>query len=174
MEIFHIWRNDAEVRLAFLFHLKNLPLTNKLATVLHQFFCHDLVPMMRDLDCCIKPKVSSTSQTFSVELWSLVCGGQTKSEMMSHDPWTTLSQSELDKSWYCICPLQSGKKKIYWWKNLIDGKLLISGFLTATQMFSLGSLTSLWIVRVELLLLHCQTLPSVLLLICFYLISSDV
>ena len=46
-------------------------------------------------------------------------------KMMSHAPWTTLSQFEPDESWHFslgICPCHQGRK-LHWWKK--KKKLLI-------------------------------------------------
>ena len=65
--------------------------------------------------------VSSTSQRLSPRFRSGLSGVSANPwvKMMSHAPWTTLSQLEHDESWQCllrICPCRKGRKKS------IDGK----------------------------------------------------
>lgn len=65
--------------------------------------------------------LSSTSQTFSMGLMSRHCGGDPCVKMMSHVPWSNLSQFEQNESWHCHprnMPVPSGGKKL----NYIDGK----------------------------------------------------
>ena len=59
----------------------------------------------------LRKAFSSTSQRFSMGLDSVVANPCVK--MMSHAPWTTLSQFEPNESWHChlgICPCHQGKK----------------------------------------------------------------